>query len=225
MPRSPAEIIHGKLRTAVKNAEGIAQHIQITEKFRQQKDIEAISNTIIELQEATTKISESVKRLETVSFAASPKDVEKHLTRIRKTRAAAIQKGGLRKSSPFQQSLKFLFAPEVGTFERKSKETQRRCEAIKALGADNLVSWAITLCPDEWAAHVMGRGTFDLLLEQLASDPPVQWPPIIKNMIEVALQNEARDFFNGETVSLLQYRELKIFCQICLIKWLTRLVR
>ena len=209
MPRPQAELIHRKLRTAVKNAEGIALHVQTIGKVRQQKEVDIILDAIAELQQATSKISESVKRLETVSFTASQKDVDKHLTRIRNAKAAAIHNGRLRKSLHFQQSLTFLFAAEDGTLEEKSKETKRRCEAIKALGADNLVSLAITLRPKEWTAHVMNRATFDLLLEQLASDTSVQWPPIIKKTIEMTTK-EAEGFFKGETNAKLGCCELRI---------------
>ena len=100
MPRSQAELINRKLRTAVKNAEGIAQHVQIIERFRQQKDVKTISSTVTELQEATFKVAESVERLETVPFTASQKDVHKPLTHS-KGKSCCNPNRRLRKPSPF----------------------------------------------------------------------------------------------------------------------------
>jgi hypothetical protein len=61
--------------------------------------------------------------------------------------------------------------------------TQERCERIRDLGPDGVVSWASTFAPSVWTANLMSKDTFDYLVEFIDPEDAQTWPTEIERVL------------------------------------------
>jgi hypothetical protein len=100
---------------------------------------------------------------------------------------------------------------DSGDVKSRKVVTRQRCERIRKLSPDGIVSWAASFTPTSWAAGCMGREIFDCLIDNIEPDSALNWPPVIQNTLQKLLADEEMlqssveydEFVRGEYRALL----------------------
>jgi len=70
--------------------------------------------------------------------------------------------------------------------------TRERCERIRNLTRDGLISWAVAFKVSQWSANSMPKDTFSYILAHIEPDKPQIWPSnihrVLRNLSKGPLQ-------------------------------------
>ncbi|KPM45599.1 hypothetical protein AK830_g982 [Neonectria ditissima] len=73
----------------------------------------------------------------------------------------------------------------------KKIATEKRCEKLRALSADGIVSWAIAYPSASWSSGTMGQDAFSSLVDSI--EPRTQaWPPMVLKSLQELQSTEIR---------------------------------
>ncbi len=125
----------------------------------------------------------------------------------------------LKNSVTFRRNIVLIFqGPRTSTFdsdEIKSRKasTRKRCEQIRALSPDGVISWASTFAPNLWGQGSMGKEVFDHLLKNAELEEVQTWPAGVYEMLgglatEEPLQesHEYHQFLKGPSPSMQSHQ-------------------
>lgn len=107
---------------------------------------------------------------------------------------------GRLKSGVFRRNITAIFeGPKDSSFDSteiktRKATTRQRCEDIRQLSYDGVISWAIAFPPTLWAGGSMATDIFTCLLDDIEPDIALNWPSVIQDTLyklradEMALQ-------------------------------------
>jgi hypothetical protein len=133
-------------------------------------------------------------------------------TRAQSTITTLFDDGKLKNSPLFRRNIVLIFAEpkhsDLDSKEMKARKvlTQRRCERIRKLNPDGIVSWAICYTPTEWGGGAMRNDVFDCLIEDIDPKSTQAWPTAVCEMLKKLKDADLRDssdyktFVDGENI-------------------------
>jgi hypothetical protein len=122
-----------------------------------------------------------------------------------------LRNGKLKNRSTFLRNIILIFngpkhdAVDSPATVKKKRATQNRCEKIRRLSPDGILSWAISYEPSIWVGGSMANNMFDCLLEDIDPKSNQLWPASVREELQGlqsydTLQNSStyNSFANGE---------------------------
>lgn len=178
-------------------------------------------NTLCDLSKslvtAATTIADKIRLLRESRAERAWKDSQKLRQHAMSCKGDVLGNGRLKHSPVFRRNIITIFeGPKESMFDSEDTKirkdtTRQRCEQIRALSPDGLISWAIAFAPSVWAGGSMATDIFTCLLDDIEPQQQPSWPRVIDETLqmllkdEVALQKsqEYKDFLEGELRLLL----------------------
>jgi hypothetical protein len=134
------------------------------------------------------------------------------------SRGDLFAKGRLKNSHIFRRNIITIFGgPKDSKFDSddmktRKKSTRERCEFIRGLSADGVISWAIAYPPTLWAAGSMASDVFTCLLDDIEPELVQTWPPTVRETLHLLKADEGSlksspvydEFLQGLVPKLLQ---------------------
>lgn len=207
--------IVAQLESLVNKAESVAESIcQI--KVCQPKEL-YLSLELLNrrLQEAATKVAGRIERLEEGRAERIRQEGGIFLSQAGKIRESIIQTNQVKSISLFRKNMVLIFqgpkasALDSGWTKSKNNQNRRRCELIRQLNPDGLLSWATAMAPSIWTAGCMQNDIFDYLIEEIEPENAQLWPLKIADILHVfgteeslAHSQEYQTFLEGEVGSI-----------------------
>jgi hypothetical protein len=179
------------LESLVQKAESIAEsmgYVKACQSKEQYCSLEALSNR---LQEAAAKVAGRIERLEEGRAEQIREEGRKFLSQADITRESIIENNQLRSIPMFRKNIKLIFegpkdsALDPGWITSRNKQTRTRCELIRELNPDGVISWGAALAPSIWTASCMQNHIFDYLIEEIEPEEVQMWPPKIGEILHV----------------------------------------
>jgi hypothetical protein len=139
--------------------------------------------------EAANNISSEIQVLMNSRAERAWKDSEPHRLRVQNLRGELFADGRLKQAHIFRRNIVTIFeGPKDSSFDSedvKSKKasTRRRCEQIRGLSPDGVISWAMAFQPSVWAGGAMASDTFTCLLNDIGPELIQPWPQIIRETL------------------------------------------
>jgi hypothetical protein len=180
-----------QLESLVKKAESIAEsicHIKVCQTKEQFCSLEALNRR---LQEAAAKVAGRIERLEEGRAKRVREEGRKFLSQAETTRASIIENNQLRSIPAFRKNITLIFegpedsALDPGWITSRNKQTRKRCELIRELNPDGVISWAAALAPSVWTAGCMQNHIFDYLIEEIEPEEVQAWPTKMKEVLHI----------------------------------------
>jgi hypothetical protein len=180
-----------RLESLVQKAESIAESIcgiQACQSKEQYCSLEALNSR---LQEAAVKVAGRIERLEEGRAEKIRKEGGKFLSQAEATRESIIENKQLRSITAFRKNIALIFeglkdsALDPAWITSRNKQTRTRCELIRELNPDGLISLAAAFAPSVWTAGCMQNHIFDYLIEEIEPDEVQVWPPKIGEILHI----------------------------------------
>lgn len=137
------------------------------------------------LHDAAFKLQQDLTTLHESRKARALKDSERYISHAQATKDELLAKGRLKSPVIFRRNITVIFeGPKISTFDSeetriKKESTRKRCDTLRNLGADGLISWAIAYAPTAWALGTMASDIFECLLEDVEPVDNQEWPKLI----------------------------------------------
>lgn len=187
-------VILSQLTTLVEKSE------QLRERFRKVYPTIDQWNTLSDLSsklaDAVTKLQEETRLLRESRTERAWQESEKHSSHAQSARGDLFAKGRLAQSAVFRRNIVTIFlGPKDSTFDSedtkfKKESTRRRCEKIRDLSPDGVISWAIAYAPTLWAGGSMPSDVFDCLVDDIKPEVVQTWPAAIQDTLHKLKEDE-----------------------------------
>lgn len=111
------------------------------------------------------------------------------------TVSSLISQGKLERPVAFRRNMAIIFkGPKDSEFDSsdvKSRKaiTRQRCEIIRNLSPDGIVTWAASFTPSTWSGGYLGKDIFEYLVDEIEPDSAPTWPAAIRTTVQ-KLQDE-----------------------------------
>lgn len=124
------------------------------------------------------------------------KESEEHKSYAQSSRGNLFAKGRLKQSAVFRRNIITIFEgpkdsrfdPEDVKFRKES--TCKRCELIRGLSPDGVISWAMAFAPTAWAGGSMAWEVFTCLFDDIEPELVQIWPPVIRETLHMLMEDE-----------------------------------
>lgn len=89
----------------------------------------------------------------------------------------------------------YFWGQKTSTFDSedvkfRKESTRRRCEIIRGLCPDGIISWAIAYAPTLWAGGSMSSDVFDCLVDDIEPELVQPWPTVIQETLHKLKEDE-----------------------------------
>lgn len=148
--------------------------------------------------------------------AAKAEREREYLSIIQSCSEDLIASGKLNNPTTFRRNIILFFqGPSDSNFDRRQTKarksvTRDRCERIRGLDPDGIVTLAASFPPVTWAGGAMSNEHFDLLINHVAPDGIQVWSPEILRMLRALATQEGlrqskefEEFLKGEVYTVL----------------------
>ena len=189
-----ATVVLSQLTTLVEKSE------QLRERFRKIYPTVDQWNTLSDLSsrlaDAAKRLQEETRMLRELRPERAWQESEKHRSHAQSVRGDLFAKGRLAQSAVFRRNIVMIFlGPKDSTFDSedtkfKKESTRRRCEAIRGLSPDGVISWAIAYAPTLWAGGSMPSDVFDCLVHDIEPELIQTWPAVIQDTLHKLKKDE-----------------------------------
>ncbi|KJZ69865.1 hypothetical protein HIM_10739 [Hirsutella minnesotensis 3608] len=129
-----------------------------------------------------------------------------------------LTNGRLKQLPVFRRNIITIFeGPKNSKFDSEDIRarkvmTRQRCEKIRQLSHDGILSWAITFAPSLWAGGSMATDIFTCLLDDIEPERPPSWPSVIRETLYMLQEDEEglqlsleyENFLKGTVVEFLK---------------------
>lgn len=164
-----------------------------------------------QLASEATETSRQIQTLKESRTKRAWEESARYRSDAQASQGELLAHGRLKNSAVFRRNMITIFeGPKDSKFDSEDVKqrkiaTRQRCELIKSLSPDGVVSWSIAFAPSLWAVGSMSSDVFDCLLQDIEPDLAQTWPPVILNTLKMLLEDEAslqecsgyKDFLNG----------------------------
>ena len=165
----------------------------LAEKFRQTCPTDDRYRTVEDLSLRLTKAANMfpavVKELSEARKEEVRKESHKLSSEAQATRNDLIANCRLINPATFRRNIILTFeGPKNSTFDSRGiksrkESTRKRCEQIRGLNYDGVVSWALAYPPTQWAAGFMAADIFNSLIETIEPEEEEEWPLEVRDML------------------------------------------
>lgn len=148
------------------------------------------------LSEAAKVVQNEIQALKESRTDRAWKESEEHRSKAQSSRGDLFAKGRLKHASVFRRSIVTIFeGPKDSKFDSedvrfRKESTRKRCELIRGLSPDGVVSWAVAYAPTLWAGGSMAEDIFTCLLDDIEPEVVQLWPSVIRDTLHMLMEEE-----------------------------------
>jgi hypothetical protein len=160
--------------------------------------------------EAANKVSTEIQVLMKSRAERAWKDSEPHRLRVQNLRGELFADGRLKQAHIFRRNITTIFeGPKDSSFDSedvkfRKASTRRRCEQIRGLSPDGVISWAMAFSPSVWAGGAMAEDIFTCLLNDIDPELIQPWPRTIRETLHTLRKDEESLQESGHYNNLLK---------------------
>jgi len=185
------------LEPVIEKVEAVAEafrHAGVCKSREQYYSLEALKNR---LQEAAAKVARRIECLDTECAEQIHKEGKKYLSQVETTRASTIKNNQVKSFAAFKKSIALIFEGpkdsilDQSSIKSRNKQTRIRCEAIRELNPDGVISLAAGVAPHVWSTANMKAHAFEYLIDEIEPEEAQVWPPKIREILHVFREEEA----------------------------------
>jgi len=207
----------------VQRAEIIASIVSDIRSCESQEHYSSLTTLSARLQEAAGRIGERVEGLEGQRAEDIRQQASKFLSQAEEARTRIRKNNQLKSIELFRKTLTLIFnGPTNSILDStwdisRKKQTRKRCEAIRGLNPDGVISWAAAMAPYIWAGS-MHNHIFEHLLGEIEPTNVQSWPSKIQEVLDafghegvLANSEEYQTFLTGESHESMGFQVLIIY--------------
>jgi len=157
---------------------------------------DTLSDLSLKLSEATKVVQDEIWVLKESRTDRAWKESEAHRSKAQSSRGDLFAKGRLKQPAVFRRSIITIFeGPKDSKFDSedtrfRKESTRKRCELIRGLSPDGVVSWAFSYAPTLWAGGSMASDVFTCLLNNIEPELVQTWLPVIWETLHLLMEDE-----------------------------------
>ncbi|EFY94594.1 hypothetical protein X797_011322 [Metarhizium robertsii] len=157
---------------------------------------DTLSDLSLKLSGASKAVQESIRVLKESRSERAWKESEKHRSKAQASTGDLFAKGRLKQPVIFRRNIVTIFeGPKDSRFDSedvkfRKESTRKRCELIRRLSPDGIISWALSFAPTLWAGGSMASDVFTCLLDDIEPELLQTWPLVIRETLHLLLEDE-----------------------------------
>jgi hypothetical protein len=168
------------------------------------EQLESLSCLSEALESTAKTLREEVQQLRESRKARAWRESEKHRVHAQSSVRELLASRQFKQPYLFQRTIKAIFkGPQDSAYRMEA--TSKRCEQIRKLSPDGIISWAISFAPTIWAGGSMSWDVFDCLIDSIESKLTQQWPSVVADTLHFLSHHEEclktssdyKDFLEG----------------------------
>jgi hypothetical protein len=181
--------MQARLEVIARKAEVVAASIGGDVTCPSLEQCETLRIICLKLQATDTKITEWVEYQDAKRTGRVHEDVNKLTSVIGEARDQILAKNRVKNVQMFRKTMTLIFTgPTDSKVDSKwtlsrNKQTRKRCESIRELNPDGVISWAAALSPSSWMAGCLPTYTFESLLESIEPSEAQAWPSRLLDVV------------------------------------------
>ena len=158
--------------------------------------VATLSDLSLKLSEAAKKVQDEIRVLKESRTERAWKESEGHRSSAQSLRGDLFAKGRLKQSAVFRRNIITICeGPKDSRFDSedvkfRKESTRKRCELIRGLSPNAVVSWAIAFAPTLWAGGSMASDVFTCILDDIEPELVQRWPPVIRDTLHMLREDE-----------------------------------
>lgn len=180
-----------QLQSLVSKAELLAKNIRGIKPCQTREQYEELDALKTRLQEVTAEVTGAVEILEHDTAERVRAEGKKFLDQVETARTYMFQNHRLKSISAFRKSVSLIFegpkdsAIDTGSVKYRNKQTRQRCELIRGLNCDGVISWAAGLAPSVWTGGNMHNHIFNHVIEGIEPEARCSWPTKVQDVLRI----------------------------------------
>lgn len=218
----------GKL---VSQLEGFVKKLELLAQNLKSSNIQPSKDQYLALEELSRRLSNAaqvvpaeIKAIKKKHTESSCEEGRKLLAQAQSDRRDIIATSQLKSRGLFARNITLFFEGQKDSIvdssatQARKKLTRERCERIRNLNPDGLISWATAFTPTTWTANLMPKYAFDYVTENIEPNDAQVWPSDIYHILrglggEEPLRecHKYHEFLKGEVPSMLEWTKELIF--------------
>jgi hypothetical protein len=155
-----------------------------------------LSDLSMSFSKAAKKIEDEIQVLMNSRAERAWKESEAHRLRAQTLRGDLFANGRLKHAPVFRRNIITIFdGPKDSIFDSedmkfKKASTRKRCEQLRGLSPDGVISWAMAFAPSLWAGGTMASDVFTCLLDDIEPELVQPWPQTIRETLHALRKDE-----------------------------------
>src|SRR5580700_5261958 len=132
-----------------------------------------LSDLSLKFLVAATKVRDEIQTLRESRKQRAQQESKKHKSHAQEVRGDLFATGRLRQSAVFRRNIVTIFeGPKDSQFDSddtkvRKESTRKRCEMLRDLSPDGVISWAIAYAPTLWAGGAIASDIFNCLIDEI----------------------------------------------------------
>ena len=190
---STASVV-SQLRTILAKAEQLIPKLGKVYPTEEQWGV--LGELSVKLGATAAKIGDSIRIMKESRSHRAWKESEKLRSQASSCKGDLLTNGRLKQPAVFRRNIITIFeGPKDSKFDSEDVKlrkaaTRQRCEQIRRLSSDGVVSWAISFAPTVWAGGSVGSDIFICLLDGIEPELPLSWPSVVQETLKMLLEDE-----------------------------------
>ncbi|KAH8653945.1 hypothetical protein BGZ60DRAFT_435794 [Tricladium varicosporioides] len=171
-----------QLEASVKKIESLVQSLQCSSFHPSQKQYQTLTDLSLRLDACGTNLPIQVAALKNRRAEPSYEEGRKLVSQAKSEIRDLIANAKLENRIIFARNITYFFDGQKDSVvdsdatKLRKQLTRKRCERIRTLSPDGLISWAVAFMPTTWIANLMSKDTFDYVFEHIEPDDYQVWP-------------------------------------------------
>ncbi|KAF4969261.1 hypothetical protein FZEAL_10261 [Fusarium zealandicum] len=184
-----AQVVTSSLQTLVEKAEAIPPKL---DKARPDSDqwhtLELLGQR---LMEAASVIQQTIQTRKKSRYELAWKEAELLRSQSADAKKVLFAKPPTKMPTVFKRNIVNIFRPpkmsrlDGDVTKQRKAITGQRCEQIRMLSPDGIISWANAFPLSTWEGGAMPEDRFTVLIEHIEPDVPSCWPSVVREALGV----------------------------------------
>uniref|UniRef100_A0A1Y1K5F7 Uncharacterized protein n=1 Tax=Photinus pyralis TaxID=7054 RepID=A0A1Y1K5F7_PHOPY len=157
---------------------------------------DSLNDLSLRLSGASKAVQDKVQVLQETRSERAWKESWGHCSKAQALRGDLFATGRLKQPVIFRRNIVTIFeGPKVSKFDSedvkiRKESTRKRCELIRSLSPDGLISWTLSFAPTLWAGGSMASDVFACLLDDVEPELVQMWPLVIRETLHLLMEDE-----------------------------------
>jgi hypothetical protein len=157
---------------------------------------DTFSDLSLKLSEASKVVQDNIRVLKESRPERAWKESEEHRSKAQSSRGDLFAKGRLKQPAIFRRNIVTIFeGPKDSKFDSedvrfRKESTRKRCQLIRCLSPDGVISWALSFAPTLWAGGSIASDVFTCLLDDIEPELVQTWPSVIRETLHLLVEDE-----------------------------------
>lgn len=189
-----ATAVLSQLKSLIEKTKNLKDRFSRTYPTNDQWDI--LRDLSLEFCAAATLVQDEIHVQKKFRSERAWKECEEHRSKAQLCRNDLFATGRLKQLPIFRRNIITIFVgPKDSRFDSedtklRKESTRKRCESIRNLSLDGIISWAMAFAPTVWAAGSMPTDVFTCLLDNIEPEVVQTWPQVIRDTLRILTDDE-----------------------------------